>query len=125
MDRSIQFLAMGAFLILGVSHVLQPRAWGKFFAALHRQGEVGSFAVAFLSLSIGLPIVAFHQVWTGIPLVLTVLGWLHVTKAALYFCFPALGLRGMSLALARPERLAWAGGGLIGVSALLAYHLWA
>ena len=125
MERSIQLLALVAFLITGISHVLQPRAWGKFFTALHAQGEVGSFTAAFLSLSIGLPIVAFHQVWSGIPLLLSVLGWLYVAKATVYLCFPALGLRGMSLALARPEKFAWAGAGLIGVSALLAYHLWA
>lgn len=125
MERSIQLLALVAYLITGISHVLQPRVWGRFFAVLHEQGEVGSFAVAFLSLSIGLPIVAFHQVWGGIPLMLSVLGWLHVAKAAVYFCFPALGVRGISLAIARPEKLVWAGAGFIGVSALLAYHLWA
>ena len=125
MERSIQLLALIAFLITGISHVLQPRAWGRFFAALHEQGEVGSFTVAFLSLSIGLPIVAFHRVWSGIPFMLSVLGWLYVAKAAVYFCFPAVGLQGMSLALARPEKFVWAGAGLIGVSALLAYHLWA
>lgn len=125
MERSIQLLALIALLITGLSHVLQPRAWGKFFAVLHAQGVVGSFTIGFLSLSIGLPIIAFHQVWTGIPAVLSVLGWLYVGKAALYFCFPGVGLRGMSPAIERPERMRWAGLGLIGLSALFAYDLWA
>lgn len=57
------------------------------------RGDPGVFAVAVLNLIFGSIVVAFHNVWTGIPLVLTALGWANVVKALVYFVFPAVGLR--------------------------------
>lgn len=102
METAVQVFAILHFLIIGLSHVFQPRAWVKFFLLLKAQGEAGVFAIAFLSLQFGSLVVAFHNVWTGIPLALTLLGWSQVLKAFLYFVFPRLGLRGLELV--QPER---------------------
>ncbi len=55
-----------------------------------------AFANGFLSLIMGSLIVAFHNVWSGIPVILTVLGWSFVLKAAIVFIAPNLGLRSMA-----------------------------
>jgi hypothetical protein len=39
--------------------------------------------------------VAFHNVWHGIPAVLTVLGYAWVIKGFIYFVFPQYGLKMM------------------------------
>ena len=101
MEEGIRVFAAVNFLTMGLSHVFQHRAWAEFFVYLHKQGRPGAFANGFLSLFTGSLIVAFHNVWGGLPTVLTVLGWAFVSKAAIVFLFPDVGLR--SLARIRPD----------------------
>ena len=95
MERAIEIYAGIQFLIIGLSHVLQPRAWVEFFIALREKGRAGVFANGFLSLVFGSLIVSFHDVWTGWAMVLTLLGWAQVIKAALAFVLPDLSMRGL------------------------------
>jgi hypothetical protein len=37
MERSIELLAAIMFLVIGLSHILQPRLWAEFFIALRAQ----------------------------------------------------------------------------------------
>ncbi len=125
MQQAIQLFAAINFLVIGLSHVFQHRAWAEFFVLLHRQGRPGAFANGFLSLITGSLIVAFHNVWSGIPVILTVLGWLMVLKAVIVFLAPNLGLR--SMAQVRPDnsrKLIIAGVILIVVAVALGYSLW-
>ena len=96
MERAIEIFAAVNFLIIGLSHIFQHRAWTEFFMYLHQRGRVGAFANGFLSLFMGTLIVSFHNVWTGLPAVLTVLGWGMVLKAVITFVNPAWGLRSMA-----------------------------
>ena len=125
MERAIQIYAIINFVVIGLSHALRPRAWVDFFVFLRERGEAGVFASAFLSLIFGSIIVAFHNVWSGIPLVLTLLGWAQVLKALIYFAFPAYGLR--KLQVPSSER-AWVfvppGILFLALAALLGYHVW-
>jgi len=102
MAPSIQLFAAINFLVIGVSHILAPRAWAEFFDLLRQKGEPGVFVVAFLSLVFGSIVVAFHNVWSGLPIVLTVVGWGQVLKALVYFAFPTFALR--RIGMASPER---------------------
>ncbi len=124
MERAVEVFAVVQFVIVGLSHIAQPRTWAHFFIHLRGQGQVGVFVVAFLSLWFGSMIVAFHNVWSGIPVVLTVLGWAQVLKALTYFAFPGFGLRRLGFV---SEERAWAfpvaGVFLLALGALLAYDL--
>jgi hypothetical protein len=93
MESAIQQLAAISFLVIGLSHILQPRVWAQFFIIVRGKGEVGSFLTAFLHLPMGAFIVSFHNVWRGIPIVLTLIGWAYVLKSLIYFTFPRYGLR--------------------------------
>ncbi len=75
MERAIQVFAMINLVAIGLSHVVQPRVWAEFFVALRDKGDRGVFVVGFMSLAFGSLIVAFHNVWLGLPMVLTILGW--------------------------------------------------
>ena len=83
------------------------------------------FAVAILNLIFGSIIVAFHSVWAGIPLVLTVLGWANVVKSLLYFTFPAFGLSKLKF-LSHERANLVVGGGILFLllAGALGYHLW-
>jgi uncharacterized protein YjeT (DUF2065 family) len=102
MEASVQLFAAINFLVIGLSHIFAPRAWASFFDLLRQKGEPGVFAVGFLSLVFGSIIVAFHNVWSGLPAVLTVIGWAQVLKAFIYFAFPSYSLR--RIGTASPER---------------------
>ena len=93
MQSTIELLACIQFLVIGLSHLVQPRVWVAFFVALREKGPVGVFVNGFLSLWFGSLIVAFHNVWTGLPVILTVIGWIEVVKAAVRFVAPQLATR--------------------------------
>jgi hypothetical protein len=125
MERSIEVLAAILFGAMGLSHILQPRAWADFFIMLRGKGEAGAFVDGFLNLPIGAVIVAFHNKWSGIPLVLTLIGCALVFKGLIRFCAPKLALK--TIARVSVER-AWefqvAGAGLMALAGLLAYTVY-
>ncbi len=109
---------------IGLSHVLAPKAWARYFLWLASKEEAGVFVVAFMSLGFGSIVAAFHQVWSGIPLVLTLLGWAQVTKALIYFCFPRYGLNGLRMvSLERARMFIYPGLVLLALASALTYHL--
>ncbi len=125
MQQAIQIFAAINFLVIGLSHVVQHRAWAEFFILLHRQGRPGAFANGFLSLLTGSLIVAFHNVWSGIPVVLTVLGWSFVLKAAVIFVVPDWGLRSIGRVRRDNSRMFMIPGViLIAVAVALGYSVW-
>ena len=122
MERAVEIFAAVHFTVIGLSHVLQPRVWVEFFVWLRSRGHAGVFVNGFLSLGFGSVIVAFHNVWSGLPMILTLIGWAQVLKALLSFVAPRLAMR--SLERVRPER-AWEfaapGVLLLGLGAMLWY----
>ena len=124
MERAIQVYAIINFVIIGLSHALRPRAWVDFFIILRERGEAGVFATAFLSLIFGSIIVAFHNVWSGIPILLTIIGWAQVLKALIYFAFPAFGLRKLQTpSHERAHLFVYAGILCLVFAVLLGYHV--
>jgi hypothetical protein len=123
-ERSIEMLVALQMFILGLSHIVQHRAWADFFILLREKGAAGNFFNAFLHTGVGTLVVSFHNVWSGIPVVLTVLGWAWVLKGFLYFVVPSIGLRSLRLvSIENSRRFAVAGVFMIFVSGLLAYDL--
>jgi len=96
MERSVEVLAVVLFGVIGLSHVLQPEAWADFFILLRGKGEAGAFVDGFLNLPLGAFIVAFHHAWSGIPAVLTLVGWGLLFKGLIRFCAPKQALRMMA-----------------------------
>ncbi|MCH8980612.1 hypothetical protein IH922_01190 [candidate division KSB1 bacterium] len=92
-ETAVEVFAIINLGTMGISHILAHRTWARFFIWLRSREEPGVFVVAFLSLGMGSIIVAFHPVWTGIPLVLTLFGWSQVLKAVIYLSFPKVGLK--------------------------------
>ena len=119
---AIEFFAGLQFLVIGLSHLFQPMAWVEFFTLLRSKGRVGVFFEGFLLLGFGGLIVAFHNVWSGLPTVLTVVGWLQVLKGLVRFALPQLGLR--IYGRVRPERaweFRWAGVFCLALGGLFIY----
>lgn len=104
MAQAIQVFAAIGFLVIGLSHLLQPKSWVSFYQALAARGIPGVFLEGFLLLNFGALIVAFHNVWHGPAVLLTLMGWAQVLKGLGRFVAPQVGLRVMQRIT--PER-AW------------------
>ena len=95
MEQATQVFAAIGFLVIGLSHLGQPKSWVAFYQALAARGAPGVFLEGFLLLNFGAFIVAFHNVWHGPALVLTLIGWSQVLKGLVRFVAPQVGLRVM------------------------------
>jgi len=124
-ERAVEVFAIIHLTTMGLSHVFAHRAWAEFFVLLREKGEPGVLVAAFLSLGFGSIVVAFHPVWSGIPLVLTIYGWSQVLKGLIYFTFPSFGLRKLGIvSIERSRMLVIPGAGLLVLAALIASSLW-
>jgi hypothetical protein len=85
---ALEAYAVLHFGVAGLSHVFRPLSWVRFFVLLREHGHAGVFAHGFLSLYFGSMIVAFHNVWTGTGIPLTIVGWLYMVKTISCFVFP-------------------------------------
>jgi hypothetical protein len=103
METAIERMVGISFLVVGLSHLLQPRGWSEFFMQLRAKGAPGAFVNGMMSLSFGSIIVGFHGTqFTGWSALVTVIGWAQVLKGAIHMCFPAYGLR--SMAMVTPDK---------------------
>ena len=124
MEIAVTKLALVCFFVIGVSHIFQPRVWVRFFMHLHDLGEVGSFLNALVHFPLGVVIVSFHNVWHGMPLVLTLIGWSLVLKSFIYFVFPRLGLKSLGrISMERAWEFVVAGIFSLGISGFLTFIL--
>lgn len=105
MARAVEIFAAINLFVIGVSHLVQPMGWVEFFIWLREKGRPGIFVVAFISLTFGTIVVAFHNVWSGLPMVLTIYGWSQVIKGFLYLSVPQIGMK--SLGRINSERAYW------------------
>jgi hypothetical protein len=124
LERAVEIYVIVNFLVIGLSHVLRPGVWVDFFIRLRSMGHTGVFANSFLSLSFGSIIVAFHNVWTGIPTVVTIIGWAQVTKALIGFTVPAVSVRAFNrISHDREWEFRIPGAIFLALTVLLAYGL--
>jgi hypothetical protein len=80
----------------------------------------------FLNLPFGGLIVGFHNIWSGIPVALTLVGWGLLIKGLIRFCAPKLGLRIMArVSVERSWEFQVAGAGLVVLAGLLGYGVYA
>jgi hypothetical protein len=126
MERSVEVLAIIWFGVLGLSHLLQPKAWVEFFILLRGKGEAGAFVDGLLNLPLAGVIIGFHNVWSGIPIVLTLVGWGLLIKSLLRFCLPKQGLMMMArVSVERSWEFQVAGAAMVVLAGLLGYGVYA
>ena len=123
-EASVEKLTALCFFVTGVSHIVRPRVWVRFFIMLRGKGEVGSFLNALIHFPLGAFIVAFHNVWHGVPLIVTLIGWGLTVKSMIYFVFPRHGVRMLgTISLERSWHFVVAGIFSVGLAAVIFYPL--
>jgi len=113
----VDFAVLLSGLLMGLSHIVQPRMWADYFAGLAERGRAGVVTkIVQVELWPALLIVGLHPVWSGPGIVVTVLGWLLLAKVAVGLLAPELALRSMRMAELGPRSFRPAGVGLLVVS---------
>lgn len=115
---AVQFIVMVSGTLMAASHILRPDVWEEYFRRLQEQGTSGVLTRTFtFELSPALLIVTLHQVWSGLAIVVTIYGWLQLTKIAVSVLAPEIGFRSLALANRGPGAFRLGGIMLLAVSA--------
>ena len=95
----VQALLAFPFLLMGISHIVQPTMWRQFFRYLHNLGSTGVIFRTFaLELTPAIVLITFHQVWTGPAILISLYGWILMLKVSMSLLIPSLGLRSLAMA---------------------------
>ena len=90
MEIGIERLAALCFVITGLSHMMAPGAWTRFFLNMRAQGEAAGLLNAYVHMPLGVLILAFHWVWSWPGIIVTLVGCALTLKGALYFIYPRI-----------------------------------
>lgn len=124
MELAVEKLVALCCFAIGLSHVLQPRAWAELFIHWREKGDVGVIYTALLHFALGAIIVASHNVWRGIPMIVTLLGWGWTIKGLLYLTYPRHGMKMLQrVSVERAWEFIVAGGVLVAVAAVITYSV--
>ena len=97
--HAVQALLALPLLLIGLSHILQPRMWIDFFSYLHGLGAPGVVLRIFgLELVPAMVITTFHWVWSGPEALLSLYGVLLGGKITIGLLAPSIGIRSLSMA---------------------------
>ena len=89
MENIVDKIFAFVFVLVGLSHLLQPAAWLDFFAWL-KSKTYGGFIVVIYTLPIAIVLVVFHNEWVlRPPVILTLAGWVMLVKCVIYAVYPA------------------------------------
>ena len=111
-----------SLLLIGISHLAQPRLWRDYFLKIKGTGVAG-IIIAMYTLPQGLLVVLGHNVWVvDVPVIITICGWGMTIKGMLYAF-----VRGRAEAVIPDgpnahRKYAWGGALMIPLSLLLIWH---
>jgi hypothetical protein len=122
-ERRVEIFAALTYFALGLSHIVQPVAWAELFLLLKSQGKAGVFLDGFINLLLGAIIVSFHNVWHGLAMVVTIIGWGQVIKGLRIMVLPQIHLNQIDrrISLERAWIFRPAGAMLVALSVLFGY----
>ena len=121
--QSVQFFVALNFLIIGLSHFLQPKIWIEFFQFLYKKGNVGNIFNALLALGMGSIILSFHYIWQWPMILVTLYSVLQLLKGFLYLIFPSIGLKSIGKVDNQPQKFRWVGLAMFILGVLLIFKL--
>jgi uncharacterized protein YjeT (DUF2065 family) len=123
-ELGIERLVALSCFVIGLSHIVQPRVWAELFMHWRQKGDVGVFYTGLLHFVFGALIVAFHNVWSGIPMIVTLLGWAWSLKGLLYLTYPKFPRKSLArVSLERAHEFVIAGVVLVAIAGLITYSL--
>lgn len=103
MEQAIEFAVGVVCVVIGLSCLLHRADWQAWLDGLRLKGRSESLTVGMVGLGVSALIVGFHPVWSGIPLIVTLIGVAGIIEGAVYLLFPAALPRALSLFAPHPR----------------------
>ena len=122
-QHAIEVFGLLNCTVIGLTLLFQPLAWGSFFGWLRAQGAAGALAYGSICLSFGSLVVAFHRVWHGLLVILTLAGWFDVLLGTICLLLPSAGLSIMEIPEKSPGLCRLAGLACLIVAAVILFAL--
>ena len=111
-----------SLLLVGISHLAQPRLWRDFFLTIKGTGVAG-LIITMYTLPLGLMIVLGHNIWVlDVPVIITICGWGMTLKSVIYSILPGRAEVVIPTGPNAHRKYAWGGALMIPVSLLLVWH---
>lgn len=88
MEQGIQLIISICFLVIGSSMFMRANDWVLWVKHAETQGRVASLIFGTLNLLLGSVIIAFHEVWNGIFIIVTILGFLLCFRGIILLLWP-------------------------------------
>ena len=121
---AVEMIMMIGFVVMGLSHIVRPKIWVEFFGQLYAMGTSGVVLRTFaLEIWPAIVILAFHQVWQGPGIALTLYGWALSIKCLTSLLWPEIGLNSLALAQTGSKSFITSGVVLIALGASCAWAL--
>ncbi len=99
LTRAVEVFVSINLIVLGASTLLRPADWRAFLEHLQSKGTAASLIVGLIGVGVGSFIVAFHNIWGGVPTIATVYGWAALLKGTFQALFPKIGLKRIEMGL--------------------------
>ncbi len=88
MEHVVAFMIGTSAVIIGLSLIFRPAEWLSYLKHIRMQGASASLIIGYLHLIMGTFIVGFHWMWTGLPLLLTLVGIKAIIEGITYTLWP-------------------------------------
>ncbi len=91
MDLTILLLKMFGFymFVVGLSMLLNKESWKAFVGEFHKNKHF-SFLAGVITLTLGMLLVNYHNIWSGgfDVIIVTIFAWATFLKGIMYLLFP-------------------------------------
>lgn len=88
MQQGVELMTGGVLFLLGLSFVKSTASWVGWFDDVRTDETYRSIPIGCFTLLISSFIVAFHPVWNGFFMLVTLFGVLGIIEGAMYLLFP-------------------------------------
>lgn len=124
MELAIEFTIGVCFLVSGMSWMLRTDIWAECFARIREEGRHKALGLGLIELLISAFVVGGHPVWTGLPLLLTIIGICGMLEGTFYLLFPRALPRILLFFEPRTDALKFMGFIFILLGAVILYAWW-
>jgi hypothetical protein len=74
MEQAIQFTLGVSYLVIGVSCLVHTDAWIAWMDIIREDGRRSAIVMGTIALMVSAFIVGAHPIWSGLPLLVTIIG---------------------------------------------------
>src|SRR6056297_3006531 len=88
MEQAVELMTGIVLLVLGISFLLRAPDWSGWFEDVRMDKAYRALPIGCFTILLSSFMVAFHPVWSGFFMLVTVIGLLGILEGCVYLLFP-------------------------------------